>query len=420
MKKTFSVVIAVLMIGIGCGVAIAATEAEKQAAIDKGLAYLDSTKTSDGAGGYYWNTTGYADADTGSVLLAFAEQKSKPLGWNGKDYTALVDGAAKYLLKTAGSIDISSGPWFGPAAPGKTGLIWGGGESTYVSGLVLPALSRYAQVVAGTGTTIASSNAAVNGQTYGQVLQKVVDMFVWGQNGPASGTADGGWRYTPRTGQSDNSTAQWPVIGMTFAQAAGATVPSQTKAELQKWIAYIQNGTSGGAGYDSPTYLVNVAKTGGLLVEMAFSGYNGAGPYPKDKAGALAYLNGQWLTTANSTWDGNFEQPYAMWSTYKGLASTIGLADTTAITNLHAAGTIDAGDTWNWWEDYCDWLVKNQLAGGNWSGYVYWNGPIEAAWFINILNATEVGPPVGTPEPMTLVLLAAGILGLGIFRKYRD
>jgi hypothetical protein len=63
-------------------------------------------------------------------------------------------------------------------------------------------------------------------------------------------------------------------------------------------------------------------------------------------------------TVASDTWDGNFGHPYAMWSIYKGLETTIGLNDTTAITNLlTTCGTQDAGDVCNWFEDYAQWLV---------------------------------------------------------------
>ena len=416
---------------LSAGTALASTEAEKEAAIGKGFAWLASTQAANGS----WCASGYCAADTAAALLAFTEQKYKPAGWGAADYTANVTNALNFILRDASTMAIPNnrGDGFNPNISGSgLGYSWGGNESTYVTGLVLPALARATAGINGItpGTVISGTgNAAVDGRTYGQVIQDTVATFANGQtrvDNAAWPGARGGWRYTPNDGQSDGSTAQWPAIGMLFAQAVpGVTVPAFVKNELKFWMDYIQN-PNGGVGYDSPTNLVNESKTGGLLVQTAFTGYAGTVSGPgdsSDKAGAIAFLNANWKNFANGTWDGNFDHPYAMWSIYKGLETTIGLTGT-EISNFLYLGAAqikdDPSDVWNWWEDYSQRLVQTQNGDGSWSGYAYWYGPLATAWHINILNATEIPDGNGeVPAPGTLALLGAGLLGIVGLRRRR-
>jgi uncharacterized low-complexity protein len=413
---------------LSAGTALGSTEAQKDAAISSGLAWLAGTQAANGS----WCGSGYCAADTAAALLAFTEQRYKPGGWGAADYSANVTNALNFILRDASTIAIPNnrGDGNNPNISGSgIGYIWGGGEATYVTGLVLPALARVTAGVNGLSpTTVISGtgNASVDGRTYGQVIQDTVATFANGQtraDNAAWPGARGGWRYYPGDGQSDGSTAQWPAIGMLFAQAVpGVTVPAFVKNELRSWMDYIQN-PNGGVGYDSPTSLVNESKTGGLLVQTAFTGYAGSVSGPgddSDRAGAIAFLNARWTNAANSTWDGNFGHPYAMWSIYKGLESTIGLSGAEISNFLYApAARIkdDPADVWNWWEDYSQYLVETQNADGSWDGYSYWTGAMAASWNINILNATEIPDGSDVPEPGTLALLAAGLAGLGSLRR---
>jgi hypothetical protein len=100
-----------------------------------------------------------------------------------------------------------------------------------------------------------------------------------------------------------------------------------------------------------------------------------------------------------------------MWAVYKGLEANFGTTAAGPVTTLHPLTTsLDPGAVYNWWEDYCQFLVTTQNADGSWPGYAYWDQAMEAAWYINILNATASGPVV--PLPGTLGLLSTGLFGL--------
>jgi len=435
MKKLILILVCIGLLSLQIS-AMAATSAEKQAAIDAGLAYLASTQN---AASGYWNTSGYPMADTAAALLAFVEQSYKPLGWNGPDYSTVVTKATNYLLQTASTLPFAtSGNWWGFGAvpvgqPADYGIRWSaGGEDTYITGLDIPALSRLVtnpyggSPLVNPGTVISTGNALTNGKTYAEVIQRAVDSFTYYQVGPAYGNRYGGWRYYAGQNDSDMSTTQWAPIGYLFAgQVPGVTVADgNTKTALRAWLTAVQQ-AGGGVDYQPGAGIINATHAGGFLISNFWAGGGGIGG--NGAAQALAWLNANWLPGPSGIWYGNEGHPYAMWAVYKALETLYGTSGVGPISNLHPQGSnvIDPGATWNWWEDYCQFIVDAQgdpgaPAPGAWPGYSYWGGALEAAWYINILNATRTGDGGGeVPEPATMILLGSGLVGLAGYARKR-
>jgi len=384
-RNLISAILAVGMLLAVASVTQAASEAEKQLAIDAGLAWLAGQQNGDGS----WTYGGSPDTDvaaTGAALLAFIEEAHTPT--SATAYSGNVVSGLNYLFANAQIVDITV-PVTPAGDPDTNGNLIGvkfvlGGNNhrdIYTTGL---ALLPIAAVGAG---TVAVAGSQVDGWSYADVIQDTVDYLAYAQN--EGEWPRGGWRYYANYGSSDNSNSQWPVVALLYAQSAGATVPAFVATELDFWVNYIQNQADGGSYYDNNFvgWGSNVSRTGTLLIQQVFSGVNAG------MGAALNYLNIQWLSTA-SGWNGNFGHPYAMWAAYKGLQVTIGLDDETTITNLHPdpLNVDNPNHDYNWWEDYCEYLVNTQV-GGTWPGYSNWTGPLATAWYINILAATEIPPP---------------------------
>ena len=343
-----------------------ATQAQIDQAIDDGLAWLATQQNANGSFG-----SGYPLAYTAAAVLAFENEGNFPGG--GSTYSTEVEKGLDYILANASSIPIGMQPAGDPDSNDNgIGICWqsdGRNREVYETGMIMQTL------VASSSPAREVTVGPFTGKTYKQVMQDVVDWAAFGQ--ADSGNARGGWHYWANLGTADNSTAQWPVLGLVAAEQWGISAPQFVKDELNLWINYIQNDTSGGSGYSNPNELVNESKTGGLLVQMHYVG--DAATTSRAQA-ALGYLNNNWNSTPN-TWDGNKGNPYAMFSIFKGLE----LMDVSTIPNAPATPDTPAKD---WYGDYAEFLVNSQNDNGSWNGYSSWNNLLSTGWYVVILQAT--------------------------------
>jgi hypothetical protein len=284
------------------------------------------------------------------------------------------------------------------------------------------AVNLYAVSQGGPAAIYSNGSSPLNGQTYGAIAQALTNTWSASQStavnpGPFY---SGGWRYGLNDGyDSDMSTTQWGILSLIYNQSLGATTPSIVNTQLANWLTNAQVASGAGCYQGSLAGPCDNADTGALLLGLTYLGKTTSDPAVQH---ALAYLNANWPTFANSTWSGNFNHPYAMWADYKALETTLGLNDTSFNNLLDSAcgGPANPPDSGicNWWQDYNQWLVTHQNANGSWTGYSYWTGQLATAFDLPILGGVVIPtPPNGTPEPATLGLIALGLAGLARIRR---
>lgn len=418
----------------------AATEQAKQTAIDNGLAWLATQQQADGKWLYYNSPDGHVAA-TASAALAFIEEGHYP--GSGTAYEAQVNSALTYLFDKTGQYNGGGG-----TAP--AGSVYFRAEnnadnrSIYTTGVCTPVIFALGQKL-GKDTTIGGPSY-VGSMTYSQAMKGIMDFYTWGQN------ADGGWRYRPNNSVSDNSTAQWGALPFLYGETWGYATPQSVKNGLSQWINTVQHPMdgswqAGGSGYDNQTRYVNMAKTGGLMLELAVTD----APLSDARVqNALAYMtsmvnfdhwNESFPGANGQQWNGgHMDNPYAMWAVFKALevygmlgTNDNGTADPADDFKIgmgisSAPGGFSIGQDWgpqtslagDWYSQYCDLLVQLQNADGSWNGNSPWQGALAAGWYINILNASGAPEPVTViPEPITVLGLTLGLGAMGAYIRRR-
>jgi len=389
----------------------AATEAEIDAAIASGIAWLAADQEADGSWPLYVEDT----ATTGLAVLKL-EHYAYELGYASPfdpayKYHGNVTAGLDYLFSKLLTVDIG----LQDHTAGATGTVddpdfrangigvYAHGHSypfdTYDTGIMLAAISA-----SGTPNRIVNVPVSVvHGWQYIDVAQDMVDWIAWAQ--ADLGVGQGGWEYKatdnaegkypedPNAVSSygpDNSNSGYVVLGLGYATDFGCTVPQWVKTELDAYVSNIQDPVNGDADDGGSWYTAystaigtNTLKTGNLIFEMALVGDTPITPRVVD---ALDYLATHWGDASGANlppgWDGDPAQYQAMFCIMKGLEYM----------GINTFSSID------WYEDFSDVIVAQQymVAGpdyGSWqSSSGRGNPTIITAWALLILERAARAP----------------------------
>jgi hypothetical protein len=379
MKKICVFVAVLAVFGLCLPTVQAATEAEIQAAIDDGLAWLAAKQNvSPGSDSGSWG----GQRKTGKTGLAIkkfehdAILRGYPSPFDpGYMYHEVVERGFYYLFDKAATVSISVQTHGDPDSDGDgIGVAFAGG-STYETGIALMAI-----VESNTpGRVVDRPGSAVDGWTYYDVAVDVMDWLAYAQTD--FGTYEGGWWYDAMNNadfMGDQSNSGFATLGLAFAEAAaphgfGLSVPQFVKDELGDpglWIDYIQNDVDGdqydgGSSYFDPNdtlpgyQTVNILETGNLIFEMAWYGDD---PTTQRVVDAIDYIVRHW-TDPGYTWP----DPQGWHGNY--------LAMFTMMKGFEAFG-IDLIDGIDWFDEVSDSIVANQHANGSW-GPDFWDDFVE-------------------------------------------
>ena len=366
-----------------------ATEAQKEQAILRALQYIVERQSPDGS--WYYQYEGdqatYGPAVTGAAVLAIIEAGYRPGEIDPHGFGAAAERGLEYLVSHAFPVEMTTahdrdGNGVGVVFSGTEG---NNGYMTYLYGLAGPPIA-----LAGTPRAVVESGPLAErtdgtgpggGWTYTDLVANAFEYLASYQN------AGGGWGYSIGSA-SDNSNAQWPIIAFLFGRSLNLQPAREVADTLKPWIESTQ-GADGRGQYVAGSSSYGAGMTGAILIEMAWVREDSSGnPYDLNHPNVRDAV--AWLDT---NWSSHFGSLYSMWAIYKGLRLHLGPGDPAGITNFYydpaADGVLlDEGDEYDWWEDYCEYLVRSQ-SDGTWAST--YSPVLEAAWAVNILASTTIG-----------------------------
>lgn len=383
----------------------AVTQEEIDDAIASGVAWLVSQQAADGR----WHSTWRNVGETGAALATLGHH-AELLGKSPVDpdyeYYNNVQKGLDYLFAQANREE--SNNW----------VHWGSND-VYSIG---PALMGIAETNA-PDRVVDVPGSAVDGMTYFQVAQEIVNYIAHGQIKDGNGI--GMWYYSIPHTTGDISIAGWITLGLGYAkEKLGIPLPQSmldnlsTGIDIAQWTEDPNDIRYGGVGYMSnrtPPYSnwINIYKVGHILYMMDLVGDTAASERVQR---SLGFLERHWdvpNSGANgypSMVNGHFD---VGWRGGPGdspnpLPSYI--ATLTVMKGLVALGIDNVGEV-DWQADFNEVVVANQHPNGYWDqgGYPTGYRNMSTIWAIlTLMRATSVTPVTGVRVNPTELNLLVG------------
>jgi hypothetical protein len=396
-------------------------DVEANVAIDEGLWYLHKSMTRLSSGGVdlgHWDSAknggyasglGYSSLDAENVC-AFETQGHLEIGGADDPYTETVQRGLRRVFQrlTAQQIPplkvIPSGTWTEDYNGNGIGICVDDGYPLYQGGMIMDCI-----IASGTPNAVTvTGRANVVGRKYSDILQDMVEYYLWAQYTGGGGSGGGGWRYNPGDAP-DNSVCQWAAIGMIPAERVwGLTVPQWMKDWNIVWLTNSQDegwwGYKGSFWYTpgyNPWSLYATTPSG--MVQLCMDGIGrGAAGWPNWDA-AETFMRDHWDSGPKGYYYGLFSFVKSMLLHSPGGVQTpiVMLESKTAGVkpiDWYAAETAKGDPS----DGVARTLINGQNSGGFWWGHniTYDQYYFETAWAIQMLSQTIFragGAPVAVP-----------------------
>ncbi|MBN1613072.1 MAG: hypothetical protein JW950_01270, partial [Deltaproteobacteria bacterium] len=398
----------------------AATQAQINTALANGVAWSAAQQQ---AAGYWLIAPGYSETDqrrtlgtTGlalAVLGHYAEHLGKTPLSPDYAYHEHVQKGLNYIFGKAYRNAGDNRVWFGDA-----NITW---ADNYSAGPILMGI-----VMSGAPDRVVDvPGSNVDGMTYGQVVQEIVNYLAYTQC--TAGNGIGAWYYNGLSTTGDLSITGFVTLGLGYARDRFNTVvvvQPNMLTQLNQGIAFMQWTSDnpadpsysmvGGAGYSSGSGTtgyenwINIYKVGHLLYIMDLVGDSAEAARVLRSLGFLArHWNapnsgesgydigtGEWNTKVNDYWDvgwrgGPPSSPPDPLPSYIAMMATM--------KGLVALGVLYVGDQ-DWFADFSDVIVANQDVNGSWrqGGYPdHYSSTLDSQFaLLTLLRAAQEDPVV--------------------------